>query len=293
MQTIDENRIIRRLAGLGFAGNLLLAILKLCAGIFGHSEAMVSDAVNSFSDVVSTIVATVGVRISKRSADKSHPYGHERLESVASLLLGLLLLGTGFTVGKGGVDNIVSGHYAAVPAPGVLALVIALVCIAVKEGMYRYTRHYATLLQSSAFMAQALDHRSDVFSTLGSVVGIVGSMLGFPVLDSVAAVVICLFILKLGLSVFWNALKDLLDTPMSDEYEEAIRNFALSNDGVLAVDALRTRRFGNKAYIDLEIAIDGTTTLADAHAVAESLHDAIEERFPNVKHIMIHVNPAA
>ena len=173
-----------------------------------------------------------------------------------------------------------------------IALVAAIVSIAVKEGMFWYTRHWARVIRSSAFEADAWHHRSDAMSSIGALVGVGGSMLGYPVLDPIASVVICLFILKQGISIIYDALKKMLDTSCGEQFEKEVRQLVDAEDQVERIDMLRTRMFGDKVYIDMEIAIDGSMQLTDAHAIAERVHDDIEHAFPEVKHVMIHVNPA-
>ncbi len=273
-------------------GNSVLSGFKLFAGIAGHSGAMISDSIHSFSDVLTTFIAWFGVKISRKAPDQAHPYGHERLECVASLLLGAVLLLTGLGVGKSGMQNILSGRYETLATPGLIALVAAVVSIVGKEAMYWYTRHYAKLIHSSAFMADAWHHRSDGFSSIGSLIGIVGARMGFPVLDSVASVVICLFIIKVAYDIMRDAIVKMLDTSCGEEFEHQIRDFVAAQEGVVGVDQLRTRMFGNKVYVDLEISMDGSETLSQSHETAERIHDQLESRFTDVKHIMIHVNPA-
>lgn len=233
----------------------------------------------------------LGVRMSKKGADKAHPYGHERIECIASLILGLVLLATGLGIGKVGLQNIFSGNYGQLTAPGAIALIAAVISIAVKETMYWYTRHYAKILNSAAFMADAWHHRSDAFSSIGSLIGIGGAMLGFPVLDAVASVIICLFILKVAFDILLDAVKKMIDTSCGDEYENRLEEYILKQKDVVSVDLLHTRMFGNKVYIDLEISVNGNKTFREAHAVAENVHENVEKDFPNTKHVMVHVNP--
>ena len=284
--------VIRKLSLCSILGNSVLSGFKLFAGIAGHSGAMISDSIHSFSDVLTTFIAWFGVKISRKAPDQAHPYGHERLECVASLLLGAVLLLTGLGVGKSGMQNILSGRYETLATPGLIALVAAVVSIVGKEAMYWYTRHYAKLIHSSAFMADAWHHRSDAFSSIGSLIGIAGARMGFPVLDSVASVVICLFIIKVAYDIMKDAIVKMLDTSCGEEFEHQIRDFVAAQEGVVGVDQLRTRMFGNKVYVDLEISMDGSETLSQSHETAERIHDQLESRFTDVKHIMIHVNPA-
>ena len=288
----DETAIIRKLSLVGIIGNVFLSAFKFIAGIMGNSSAMVSDAVHSLSDVFATFIAFLGVRFGRREADASHPYGHERIESLAAIVLGLILLVTGVGIGWVGLEKILAGNYESLPIPGMIALVAAIVSIAVKEGMFWYTRHWARVIRSSAFEADAWHHRSDAMSSIGALVGVGGSMLGYPVLDPIASVVICLFILKQGISIIYDALKKMLDTSCGEQFEEEVRQLVDAENQVERIDMLRTRMFGDKVYIDMEIAIDGSMQLTDAHAIAERVHDDIEHAFPEVKHVMIHVNPA-
>ena len=287
-KVFNENAIIKQISLVWIIGNIILCAFKMFAGIVGKSGAMVSDAVHSLSDVFATFIAFLGVKMSKRGADKAHPYGHERMECIASMILGLILLVTGVGIGKVGLQNILSGNYETLSVPGTIALAAAIV---VKEAMYWYTRHYARILNSAAFMADAWHHRSDAFSSVGSLIGIGGAMLGFPVLDAVASVVICLFILKVASDILLDAVKKMLDTSCGDAFETELEKYILEQKDVVRVDLLHTRMFGNKVYIDLEISVDGNKTFREAHAVAESVHANVEKKFPNTKHIMIHVNP--
>ena len=252
---------------------------------------MISDAIHSFSDVLTTLIAWIGVKISKKESDSSHPYGHERLECIASLLLGAVLLVTGLGIGKVGLETILSRHYETLAIPSLIALIAAIVSIVGKEAMYWYTRYYAKLINSSAFLADAWHHRSDAFSSIGSLIGIAGAMLGFPVLDSVASVVICLFIVKVSYDILKDAVAKLLDTSCGEDYERQLSDFVAAQEGVICVDLLHSRMFGNKVYVDLEIQVNGEQSLREAHAIAEQVHTNVEQRFPDVKHIMIHVNP--
>lgn len=288
----DETAIIRKLSLVGIIGNVFLSAFKFIAGIMGNSSAMVSDAVHSLSDVFATFIAFLGVRFGRREADASHPYGHERIESLAAIVLGLILLVTGVGIGWVGLEKILAGNYESLPIPGMIALVAAIVSIAVKEGMFWYTRHWARVIRSSAFEADAWHHRSDAMSSIGALVGVGGSMLGYPVLDPIASVVICLFILKQGISIIYDALKKMLDTSCGEQFEKEVHQLVDAENQVERIDMLRTRMFGDKVYIDMEIAIDGSMQLTDAHAIAERVHDDIEHAFPEVKHVMIHVNPA-
>lgn len=288
---MDERKIIKRLSLVGIVGNIILVAFKLYAGIAGRSSAMVSDAVHSLSDVFATFVAFIGVRISRKAPDSAHPYGHDRFECLASLTLGMILAGTGLGIGAGGIKTIASGDYSSLAIPSLIALIAAVVSIVVKEGMFRYTMYYAKKLNSSAFIADAWHHRSDALSSVGSLIGIGGAMLGFPVLDSVACVIICLCILKVAYDILKDAIDKMLDTSCGSGFESELSEFIASQSGVDSLDVLHSRKFGDKIYIDAEISVDGNLSLSDAHEIAEQVHNAVEKSYPEIKHIMIHENP--
>lgn len=285
----EETKIVKKLSHVGILGNVVLAAFKLLAGILGRSGAMISDAVHSLSDVFATFIAYFGVLLSKQPEDEEHPYGHERLECVASLILGLILAGTGLGIGYTGIRKLVLGEEIAVPT--LLPLIAAAVSIIVKEAMYRYTMYYAKKMNSTAFRADAWHHRSDAFSSIGSFVGIGMAKLGFPFMDPVAGIIICFFILKAAFDISREALDRMLDTSCGKEEEQKIRDLVSAQPGVVRVDLLHTRQFGNKIYIDLEIAAKGDMSLLEAHGIAENVHDCVEKEFPDVKHVMVHVNP--
>lgn len=288
----EFTRVANRVAFVTIFENVLLALGKLIAGLIGHSSAMISDAVHSASDVFSTIVVLIGVKLSSKESDKEHPYGHERLECVAAIVLAVVLLLTGLGIGYDAIKNILGGNYKELTAPTVLALVAAIISIVAKEAMYWYTRYYAKRIDSSALMADAWHHRSDALSSVGALIGIGGAMLGYPVMDSIASLVIFFFIAKAAYDIFKDAIDKMVDHACDEETEKAIYDAVLEQEEVLGIDMLQTRIFGNKIYVDLEIQLDENYTLKKAHDIAEEVHEHIEQNFPKVKHIMVHVNPA-
>lgn len=271
--------------------NVLLAVFKLIAGIIAHSNAMISDAVHSASDVFSTIVVIIGIQFAAKESDKEHPYGHERLECVAAIILSMVLFITGLAIGYEALKNILHGSYDTLQVPGILALVAAVVSIITKEAMFWYTKSNAKKIDSSALMADAWHHRSDAFSSIGALIGIGGARLGFPIMDSIASLVIFCFIVKAAYDVFKDAIDKMVDHSCDEETENQIRDCILKQENVISIDLLQTRVFGNKIYVDIEIGVEKSRTLQEAHDIAEQVHDEIEQEFPKVKHIMVHVNP--
>ena len=270
--------------------NLTLAGFKFLAGFLAHSGAMISDAVHSASDVLATLIVILGVKLAGRDADRSHPYGHERLECVAALILAVILGATGLGIGWSGIRKITGSGELAVP--GLLALIAAVVSIVVKEAMFWYTWLAAKKINSSALKAEAWHHRSDALSSVGSFAGILGARLGFPALDLVASVVICLFILKAAWDILADALGKMTDHACPPAMEQEMADVILAQPGVLGLDTLNTRLFGDRVYVDVEIQADGDLPLKVTHATAQAVHDTLECQFPQVKHCMVHVNPA-
>ena len=280
-----------RVSLVSIIGNSALSLFKLLAGIIANSGAMISDAIHSASDVFSSIIVIMGVKIAARDSDDEHQYGHERFECVAAIVLAIILCIVGVFIGHTAIEKLTSGNADALQAPGVLALVAAIVSIVGKETMYWYTRFYAKRLNSSGLMAEAWHHRSDALSSIGALVGIWGARLGYPWLDAVASLLICAFIIKAAYDIFVDAMEKMVDKSCDDEVLEQLKSSIMSVDGVLGVDKLKARTFGNRLYVDLELCEDGEVSLSEAHRVAEQVHDTIERQFPIVKHIMIHVNP--
>lgn len=285
-----EKNLAIRVSAVTVILNLLLSVFKAAAGILSHSGAMVSDAVHSASDVCSTLIVMIGITLSRKQSDSRHQYGHERMECVAAVLLAVILAVTGFGVGIQGMERI-TGRAGSIQAPGSFALVAAVISIGVKEWMYWYTRAAAKKIHSGALLADAWHHRSDAFSSVGALMGILGARLGHPILDPVASIIICLFIVKAAYDVFQDAVGKMIDQSCPEDMVEKMRYLIRSQKGVEGIDDIKTRLFGSKIYVDVEISADGKKSLTEAHEIAENVHNEIEMNFPEVKHCMVHVNP--
>lgn len=272
-------------------GNIVLSIIKLIAGIIAKSNAMISDAIHSASDVFSTFVVIIGIRMASKKPDKEHPYGHERFECVAAIILAGILFITGAGIGLTALKNIISGDYNSIETPGKLAMFAAIISIISKEAMYWYTRYYAKKIDSSSLMADAWHHRSDALSSIGALIGIAATRMGYKVMDSVASLIIFVFIVKAAYDIFKDAIDKMIDHSCDEETEKQLSACINRHEGVLGIDLLQTRIFGNKIYVDVEILVDGNKSLNEAHNIAQSVHNDIEKEFPKVKHVMIHVNP--
>lgn len=283
--------IAYRVSVISIVINVVLTGFKLVAGFIGNSNAMISDAIHSLSDVFSTVVVMVGIKISGKAADDEHRYGHERIECVASIFLAMLLVATSFGIGYSGINKIISGNYDDLQVPTLIAAIAAVVSIITKEAMYHFTVRAAKKINSGALKADAWHHRSDALSSIGSLIGIVFAMAGFPVMDSVASIIICILILKAAYDIIKDALDKMIDKSCDTVLIEEMRSLIVSQEGVYELDDIKTRLFGNKIYVDIEICADGNLSLFEAHGIAEKVHDELEEQFPDIKHCMVHVNP--
>lgn len=289
-----DQQVAMRVSGVSIFVNVVLSLFKLLAGIIAGSGAMISDAIHSASDVASTVVVIIGVNMAGKKSDKEHQYGHERLECVSSILLAGLLMVTGVGIGISGIQKIIDGTSGKnLMVPGMLALVAAVVSLVVKEWMFWYTRAAAKKINSGALMADAWHHRSDALSSIGAFVGILGARMGYPILDPVASVVICIFIAKAAIDIFRDAIDKMVDHSCDEKTVQEMREVILETEGVQRIDVLRTRLFGSKIYVDIEIAADDDMTLKEAHTIAEEVHRSIEKKFAEVKHCMVHVNPVS
>lgn len=289
--TAEFKKVGNRTALVGIVGNILLTGFKLAAGFIANSGAMISDAVHSASDVLATFLVMIGINISCREEDETHPYGHERMECVVALVLAAILFVVGLEIGKVGIERISLALNGGLSAPGMLALVAAVVSIAVKEWMFWYTRAKAKRINSTALLADAWHHRSDALSSVGSFIGILGARMGLPVLDPIVSVLICLLILKVAVDIVRDAVGKVVDASWGKEKNNALEQLVMGVNGVIRIDDLKTRKFGSKVYVDMEIAVDSRLSLIEAHAIAEAVHLLVEKENPEVKHCMIHVNP--
>ncbi|NLK36632.1 MAG: cation transporter [Epulopiscium sp.] len=288
---LQDKEIAMHISVVSIIVNTTLSVLKLFAGIFAHSGAMISDAVHSASDVFSTFIVMIGIHISSKESDEEHQYGHERMECIAAILLANVLFAISIGIGYQGIQKVIGGNYGELQIPGVLALVAAITSIVVKEWMYWYTRAGAKKINSSALMADAWHHRSDSLSSIGSFVGILGARLGFPIFDPIASIVICFFVAKAAVDIFRDAIDKLVDKSCDMDTVKQMREIILKQEGVLQIDLLQSRLFGSKIYVDIEISVDAEKTLRESHEIAEQLHKIMEQEFPRVKHCMVHVNP--
>lgn len=268
-------------------GNVILAFVKILVAFIANSHAMMADGFHSMPDVITTVGVIVGLKLSNRPEDVEHPYGHERIESITSLFLSIVLLGVALGIGYSGIKNIVNGT---VNVPGSMAIAAAILSIAVKEWMYFYTIKYAKQLNSASLKADAWHHRSDSLSSIGALAGIIAARLGFPAMDSVVAIVISVIIIKVAIDVLKESINQLIDTSAGNELNNIIETRIKNIDGIRRIDLIRTRQHASKIYVDVEVSVDASISVEEGHNIAMMIHHSVEEE-KNVKHCMVHVNP--
>ncbi len=269
--------------------NLILTALKLILGLIGNSVSLISDAVHSASDVLTTFIVIIGIKMSSKDADDDHPYGHEKIESIAELLLAISLLMIGMGIGVSGVKSVINIKNSVMPSG--YTLIASIVSIITKETMFWYTIRVANKTQSASLKADAWHHRSDAISSVASFIGIGLSRIGFIYGDAIAGILISILIIKISIDIFIGGTDGLIDHRCSNSIEKNIKDTVIKISGVGRLDDLKTRMFGNKLYVDIEIAVDGNMTLYNAHKIAELVHNTIEKEIDNCKHCMVHVNP--
>lgn len=297
MTTSLEERARRasRTIRVGMAGNIVLAAAKLAAGILGSSAAVIADAVNSLSDIVTDLAVLLGFSIVRKPADRDHQYGHGKVETLLAVIIGGGILLVGFDILRGGAASIwrwASGE--TLPVPGGVALLAAVFSTAVKEGLYRYTIREGMALRSQAVIAKAWDHRSDVYSSLGVFAGVGGAVLlggRWTVLDPAAAIVVSVFILRTGVRVVRTGVSDLLETSVGEETEREITRLVESVPGILNAHDLKTRRIGNAIAIDLHIEVECSLTVAAAHDLATEAECRIRDAYGAETVVNVHVEP--
>ena len=290
---MNDKEVVRtavRVSTVSIVANVLLSALKLLAGIFGKSMALISDAIHSLSDVFGSVIVIIGVKFSKKEADEDHPYGHEKIECLAALALAAILFFTAGIIVFDAIEKIANNE--SLETPGMVALIMAIVSIVAKEGLYWYTILAAKKINSQVLKAEAWHHRSDALSSIGSLIGVGGAMLGYKIFDPIAAGVIAILICKVAISITKDAVDKMIDKACDPKTVKAMSETVESVPGVIKLDMIKTRLFGTRCYVDIEICADKNLRLEQSHQIAENVHDLIEEKFEEVKHCTVHVNPS-
>lgn len=268
-------------------GNFILAFIKILIGFIARSTAMLADGMHSLSDVITTIGVIIGLKLSHKEADKSHPYGHEKIESITSLFLAIVLFLVAISIGYSGITKIINHSYV---TPGFSAIIAAIISIIVKELMYWYTIKYANQINSPSLKADAWHHRSDALSSAGALIGIAGARMGYTFLDPLVAIIIALVIIKVAFDISKQSIAQLIDEAASEEDIQVIIDRINSIDGIYEIKNLKTRKHSNRLYVDVDISVDATLTVEEGHKIALYVHNLIEED-SRIKHCMVHVNP--
>lgn len=286
--SIDNYRLGERGALVTIFTNILLFIVKLFAGIFGRSHAMVADALHTFSDLMTTLIVLVGFRIGRRPPDPHHPYGHGKAESIAAKLVAIILILFGFWIGLNALRAIFSRELL---VPHHVALWAAGISIFTKEGLFRYAFRLGKKINSTSLTADAWHHRSDAISSIAALVGIAGARAGFPYLDPLAGIVVAAVVIKVGFRFFHRAYDELMDAALGEKIINRIRTQARKVDGVKSLANLKARKMGIEIFVEMAVKVAKTNSVEEGHAIAERVKDGILTHVPNVKDVLVHVEP--
>lgn len=278
----------KRVTLIGAATNLLLSIIKLAAGIFGRSEALVADAVHSLSDLVSDIVVLVSLKFSQKPVDEDRPYGYGKVETVGTAVLGLILIFVAIEMFWGAVNTISRGT---AHVPTGVALAGALFSIIANETLYQYSIRVGNRVNSSSIIANAWHHRSDSLSSVASLIGAGAAMMGWPIFDPIAALIVTMLILKVGWGIARESFMDIIDTAVKKEIRELIVNAAISTPDVLGYHDLKTRKTGSEVLVDIHIEVKNTMNITEAHEIADNVRDNIVARVPRIADVLVHLDP--
>ncbi len=268
--------------------NVILSIFKITAGIIGSSSAMFADGIHTLSDVLTTLVALIGIKVASKKADENHPYGHEKYESVFAKILSIILLLTGVAIGYEAIILLIKKEF---QEPGKISLYAAVISVMAKEWMYRYTLKASIEIKSISMEADAWHHRSDALSSIGTFIGILGARMGYPALDPIAGIVVAAMIIKVGVELYLKSVSELVDESADEETIDEIREKTMSVKGVKAINDLKTRVSGNTIYVDIDIAVKSTITVEEGHDISDEVHELLEKDIDAIKHCMVHVEP--
>ena len=274
----------------GVIVNTILILLKLAAGIFGNSQALIADAVHSFSDLFTDAVVLIGLKVSNKPPDKTHHFGHARIETLASTIVGMALIGTALYLGISASLTIYRHNEY---HPTFLALSAAGISIVLKEGLYHYTIRTGKRIKSQLIMANAWHHRSDALSSVAVFIGVSGTLIkpSWHILDAYAALLVSFFVVKVGLQILRDALREFTDTAPRPEVIGKIKQCALSVNGVVDMHDLRVRTSGGLYQMEIHIVVDGRLTVSEGHKIAKEVEGCLLEDVGNFDRIIIHVDP--
>ncbi|AOY78308.1 cation diffusion facilitator family transporter [Clostridium formicaceticum] len=268
--------------------NVFLVLMKLGAGYFSGSKALIADGLHSASDIVTSIGVIIGIAIAKKPRDDHHQYGHEKVETIAAFLLAIALIYTGVKIGLGSAMSILHED---MTVPGKFAIYAALISIFVKELQYQITFKIGKKVNSSALMADAWHHRSDALSSIAAFIGVMGGRLGFPILDPLAGVIVSIVVMKVGGEIFIDCFQQLIDVSIQLKELESVKQSILKESRVQCINDIRTRKHGSKVFVDIRVCVDATMDIYDGHCVAEEVEHIIKTEVNNVKDVIVHLDP--
>ncbi|HIW21239.1 MAG TPA: cation diffusion facilitator family transporter [Candidatus Dorea intestinavium] len=272
-------------------GNVSLSAMKLTTGFFSGSQALISDGLHSLSDVMGAFIMFVGVKISDKDPDKDYPYGYEKIESVTAIIMAMILFSAGLSIGLAGLERIIHDDYKGVKTPGVIALIVACISILVKEFMFWYMKGKAKIANSEAILAEAWHQRADGIGSIGSLIGVMGARMGYPVVDSLASLAICVFVLKTAIGIFKESANKITDKAIDPEIHEEILKITKEQENVLGVQSLKTRQCGDGIEIQLVILVDTKMTLGEVYEVKNAVKTIIMAKINKVKNCIVIAYP--
>lgn len=278
----------RRVTLVSVVWNLILTVAQIIIGFVGHSQALVADGLHTLSDLVTDFMVLFALKHGKKAADEEHPYGHARIETAVTMILGIMLVVVGAGIAVSAGMRLASAQTFVIPSA--MTLWIAVITLGAKEGLYRYTMVVADRFDSNMLRANAWHHRSDALSSLIVAAGIGGSLLGFGYLDSVAALIVALMVVKVGGELAWQSLRELVDTGLAAEDLDSIRRVILSISGVKALHLLRTRRVGEQALADVHIIVDGHLSVSEGHQISEMVRATLIKEIAPLADVMVHID---
>lgn len=284
----EDFKTAEKWAIIGVAGNILLTVFKAFAGIIGGSSAMVADAMHSASDIVASAVVFVSLKIAKKPADEEHPFGHGKAEAISTLIVGLMLIAAGIQIIRTAYISISGGS---IHAPGVIALYAAVASIVIKEAMYRVTFKVGKRINSPSTIANAMDHRSDAFSSIATFIGIGGAILGYPIMDPIAGAVVALFILKMGFDIIIDAANQIMDKSPEKGKIAIIREAILKTPGVESAHDIRVRQSGPFYLVDLDICVNKDVSLGKAHEIGDVTRRNVYSAIDKIYEVRVHIDP--
>jgi cation diffusion facilitator family transporter len=289
LSTEQRRQETTRITLWGVAVNLVLAVIKIAGGIIGQSQALLADGIHSLSDLASDAMVLIAVKHAGEDADEDHPYGHARYETLATVALGILLMGVAIGIAYNAILRLENPDEIAVPA--LFTLIIAAISIVSNEGLYHATRAVAQKIRSPLLEANAWHHRSDAVSSIVVLIGIGATYIGYPLLDAIAAILVALMIAKIGLDLTRQSVQELVDTALDPEMVEKIKETILSIDDVRELHMLRSRRMGHNALIDVHLLVSPKLSVSEGHHISEAVEKILIEKFDEVNDVTVHIDP--